>query len=349
MSVALKKIAPIKKSAVVLLIMGSVILGIEYSARYFSCPQPYSALFAYDEKLGYRPPISRQITFAAGRHTYTVTFDENGIADRAGEGDVEVVILGDGVTAGLELRPQDRMAYQMSRLLGDKSVVNLSVTGYGTIQQALLLEEWLTAGKIKPKTVFLVFNLSNDFIDDTREWDGSTVPNVSISDTDLGIQPPILPGKPYHIAAELWRGSALAGCYANYRQHEVSRSTASSPHLVTLVKNLRATDQSVALAGSKAGLVRLQELGETYGFHIYASFWQDQGELVSLDPSDRLLLIERIKSLAPNIIWLNGMINAGSDSLGEWDKKYLTPGVRHANQHALLVLSQSLSARLSEE
>jgi hypothetical protein len=339
----------LKKSAIVLLIIGFVILGIEYSARYLGCPQPYSALFGYDEKLGYRPPISRQITFPAGRHIYTVTFDENGIADRAGEGDGEVVILGDGVTAGLELRPQDRMAYQMSRLLANKSVVNLSVTGYGTIQQALLLEEWLAAGKIKPKTVFLVFNLSNDPIDDTREWDGSSVPNVSLNDSGRGIQPPILPGKPYRIAAELWRNSVLAGCYVNYMRPEVLRSTASSPHLVTLVKYLRATDQSVALAGSKAGLVRLQELGKTYGFRIYASFWQDQGELVSLDPSDRLFLIERIKSLAPNIIWLNGVINADSDSLGEWDKKYLIPGVRHANQHALLALSKSLSARLAEK
>lgn len=347
MPVVARRMRPVKRGAIALLILGFAFLGGESGARYYGCPHPYSALFAYDEKLGYRSPVNTKVSFSAGAHTYNVAFDENGIADRAGEGSVEVVILGDGVTAGLELPPQDRMAHQMSRLLGNKSVINLSVTGYGTIQQALLLEEWLKSNKGRPKHVILVFNLTNDIIDNVREWDGDANPTVSLQSLDGRILPPVLPGLVYRIVAESYRQSRLAGCLN--RPSKADASTARLPaEIVGLFEDRLSPEMGKALLGTKRGFDFLADLARQHSFQLQGLFWNDMGELASL-PSEKIVTAENhIKAMATGINWIKSDASSTSGASSDWDTRNLVRDARHANAPALRDIAKTLALALTD-
>jgi hypothetical protein len=317
----------------------------ELLARYAGAPQPYSALYVYDENLGYRSPVNKQVIFAAGGRTYSVFFDEEGIADRAGERDAEIIILGDGVTAGLELPPQDRLAHQLSRVLGGKGVVNLSITGYGTIQQALLLEEWLARHQPGPKTVILVFNLSNDVLDNVREWDGAAVPNVSLAQRDGVVLPPILPSVLHRQAAALYHESRLAGYLSNLNHHP---SDERIPSQVTdLFAPQLSYEMKSALLGTKAGLAKLEQLSHRYGFKLYGAFWIDVGLFKAVPKEGIQIAIEQIKSLSAGLHWFNSAVPIGIDDIRqEWNRLFLTDGTRHANIYALNKISEALGLEM---
>lgn len=341
MSDAAKPINLNRIIAIAFLVLGLVLVSLESAARYFDYPRPYSALFAYDAKLGYRSPANTRVVFQTGEHTHTVVFDSDGITDRAGNIDAEIAILGDGVIAGLELPTQDRMANQLSRLIDGAGVINLSVTGYGTIQQALLLEEWLESEKIKPKAVFLVFNLSNDFIDDIREWDGSSVPNVSLNDRSNKILPPILPSLYHRIFAEIWRKSTVAGFLSTHSTHGKAMQPRSSSPLIDLVDDLKIHDLPRGLAGTKVGFEQLKILSIRYGFKLYGTIWRDPRELEPLDNGLISQLASRIKTIPCGIYWIELGFPNKIISTEKFDAHYLANGTRHANTLATKMLSES--------
>lgn len=320
-----------------------LLIGGEIAARYFGGPQPYSALYIYDEILGYRAPVNKQVTFAAGKHTYSVFFDEDGIADRAGERDAEVLILGDGVTAGLELPPQDRIAYQLSRLLGGKGVVNLSITGYGTIQQALLLEDWLVHHKVHPKHVMLVFNLSNDVIDNVREWDGAGEPNVSLANHDGVILPPILPSVFHRQAAEFYHESRLAGYLSNLDHHPVDEQMPSQ--LMGLFAPQLSEEMKNALLGTKAGFAKLEQLSQKYAFKLHGVFWLDKGLFENIPIENVAYAMRRIQQLSLGVEWSASVIPDEGNLSGKiWNDLNLVKGTRHANSLITKNIAQQLES-----
>jgi hypothetical protein len=336
-----KSVTRCRQGVIAFLVLIAVLASAECVARYFGCPQPYSALFAYDDELGYRPPAGSQVSFPVGEHLYTVVFDKDGIADKAGIGAVEIAILGDGVIAGLELPSQDRIANQISKKLDGKSVLNIGVTGYGTIQQALLLEEWLQQGKIKPKVVFLVFNLANDFIDDIREWDGPTVPNVSLNDGTNQVLPPILPPLQYQIAARMWRQSAIAGCLAIKSNHTSTMPVSTTTPLLDLVNEIRISDSPRGVAGTRVGFERLLMLSSRFGFKILGTVWKDPRELAQLDTDSIELLTSKLKTISSPISWFEVKPITNRVLNEQWDAAYLISGTRHGNALAVKLLTES--------
>src|SRR2546422_7677562 len=82
----------------------------EGAARAFGAPVPYSAIFQSDPVLGYRYVAGAVVAFSVGPARYRIEFDHEGLVDRAGPRPELVVILGDGVVAGLELPPERRLA-----------------------------------------------------------------------------------------------------------------------------------------------------------------------------------------------------------------------------------------------
>lgn len=327
------------------LAMGFLVIGGEIAARYLGCPQPYSALFIYDETLGYRSPANKQVTFAAGEKIYKVAFDENGIADRAGEGDVEVIVLGDGVTAGLELPPEDRIAHQLSRLLGGKGVVNLSVTGYGTIQQALLLEDWLAHNKARPKHVMLVFNLSNDVLDNVREWDGAANPSVSLANHDGVILTPILPSVLHRRAAELYHESTLAAYLSNLKHHPVDAQVSSQ--LMGLFAPQLSDEMKAALLGTKSGFAKLEQLSQKYAFKLHGAFWVDRGLLGNMGKENIANAMNHIQQQASGVVWNPTVFLSENESKGKaWDDLTLVAGTRHANNLTINIIAQQMQRYL---
>lgn len=314
-------------------------------ARYAGAPQPYSALYVYDEILGYRSPVNREVNFAVGKETYTVFFDDEGITDRAGDIDPQLIILGDGVTAGLELPLKDRLAHQLSHLLGGKGVVNLSVTGYGTIQQALLLEEWLAGHQARPKHVILVFNLSNDVLDNVREWDGDRVPNVSLAKGDGEVLPPILPNVIHRKVAALYRESRLAGYLSNRTNYPLDDQLPSQ--LAGLFEHQLSDEMKKALLGTRAGFEKLEKLSFQYNFELRALFWVDYGLIKGVKNESIAHAVSNIRQLSSGVKWVGSddLINKNIE-LGKWENSLLLSGTRHANAQATKAVAHQMRGSL---
>lgn len=132
---------------------------------------PESIFIRYDEQLGWSTIPNSEGYFAnpkAGFNGY-VKYDENGV--RANDNnytykDDSVLVIGDSVTAGLEVDNGKTYAADLERLLFNNgckySIYNAGVRGYGTDQSFWNLERLLDI--VKPKYVIYMFN-STDFVD----------------------------------------------------------------------------------------------------------------------------------------------------------------------------------------
>jgi len=139
---------------VVLGALAAVCALAEGVARLLTAPLPYSAIFQLGPMLGYRFVAGAAVGFAVGADRYRVEFDDDGVIDRAGPRPEEVVILGDGVVAGLEL-PAERRIARIVASASRSGAVNLAVPGYGLLQEVLRLERWL-ATREPPRAVVVV-------------------------------------------------------------------------------------------------------------------------------------------------------------------------------------------------
>lgn len=132
---------------------------------------PDSKFIGYDEQLGWSNIPNSEGYFANPKEGFNgyVKFDENGVRvndnnlDNAGKA---ILIVGDSVTAGLEVDNNETYAAILERLLFENScahrVYNAGVRGYGTDQSFWNMERLLDI--VNPKYVIYMFT-SNDFQD----------------------------------------------------------------------------------------------------------------------------------------------------------------------------------------
>ncbi|WP_298636690.1 hypothetical protein [uncultured Thiobacillus sp.] len=191
-----------------------IVATLEAFARILGFPQPYSALFEYNNTLGFSTPKSAKVIFNVRENIYTIGFNEDGYADYSYEQHPNLVILGDGLIAGLELPQNQRLAAQLSRLTG-LGVANLAVTGYGTCQQYLQLEEYLNT-KALPMYVVLVANIPSDILDSQAQVAMSSNKIVFVQEHEQWklISPPEVTLL-YKSLSYVWKKSRLIGA-ANY-------------------------------------------------------------------------------------------------------------------------------------
>jgi len=160
-----------------LVIIPSVLLLIlEIVLSLLGYPASFSSVFMLDEVAGYRFAPGSHL-FSISRRNYEVNIDADGIADRYGEGRAKIVVLGDGVVAGLEHGPEHRLGYLIGTSTGE-TTVNLAVPGYGTVQQLIALDRWIKRYGA-PETVLLVYNTTSDYFDNVQGWEGERIPGIS--------------------------------------------------------------------------------------------------------------------------------------------------------------------------
>jgi len=319
---------------------------LELAARMFGAPQPYSALYAYDPVLGYTFQKGKRATVQEGDSLYTVDFDQNGVVDKAGN-DSDIIILGDGVTAGIELKKQDRLAWQLHHLLGEeKGVLNLSVTGYGTIQQVLLLERWLKNGA-RPNHVVLIFNLDNDVIDNVREWDGQGNPSVHLFEDPVQIHSPVLPSCFYQWVRNIYIESRLFG-YLSSQNATNEPPVKKLKYITSLFSPVISNDVLYAMRGLEVALEKLEPLKQQYGFQIHGVIWVDRGVFNHISDSDIDHGIQRVKDLDPLIQYqmFPSESLANNKGIDKWDTSFLVLGARHANSITTRKLSLCIQSML---
>lgn len=255
-----------------IVVLSFLIVVGEWGASLMGWPQPSGALFVYDRLLGYRYPQSKTVNYEIAGERYRVEFDREGVADRLDVGAGLIYVLGDGLISGLELPPDQRLAYRVAKLSG-QAVVNLSVLGYGALQQERLLEEKLLHGS-RPDSIVLVLNLDSDLIDNVRDWEGSGVPSISLGDEERLVQEPEIRGVIFRLVRNMLMASRLYGKFSAALAIAADNRLPDVRTLALLAEWDHANTQTALLILQEA-IARMAALADEYGIRFQLIVWID--------------------------------------------------------------------------
>lgn len=120
-----------------------------------------TVLYRYDEKLGWFPLENSRKTVKANK-IFQVEHNRRGFRDSehlVGP-NPRIVFLGDSFVWGYDVEKQERFTEKLHEKFSNSSIYNLGISGYGTDQQYLLLQQQYDF--YMPNIVFLVFCTDND-------------------------------------------------------------------------------------------------------------------------------------------------------------------------------------------
>src|SRR5262249_30897489 len=151
------------------LVFGSLLialLGSEFALRLFwsgfrGDDDERSMLYRYDSTLGWFPRENGRGDYSGSR---TISFSHNsrGFRDRepVADGKPAIIFLGDSFVWGYDVEASERFTDKLQAKHPEKNIYNFGVSGYGTAQEFLLLQQRFS--EIKPALVFLVFCTETD-------------------------------------------------------------------------------------------------------------------------------------------------------------------------------------------
>jgi hypothetical protein len=126
-----------------------------------------SLLYRYDPTLGWFPVENSKKIFTGSR-PIEVAHNSRGFRDPEHVVDTRpgILFLGDSFVWGYDVERDQRFTEKLRAKLPDWAIYNLGVSGYGTDQEYLLLEQQFDY--YKPNIVFLVFCAQNDELDNSH-------------------------------------------------------------------------------------------------------------------------------------------------------------------------------------
>jgi hypothetical protein len=128
-----------------------------------------SLLYRYDQRLGWLPKANSLGTFTASR---TIHIAHNSDGFRGPEykrsGEPTIVFLGDSFVWGFDVEAPERFTEKLQTKHPEWAVYNLGISGYGTDQEYLLLNQ--VFDKYQPRVVFLVYCVENDDADNCSNF-----------------------------------------------------------------------------------------------------------------------------------------------------------------------------------
>jgi len=171
------------------------LLLVEIVLRIFA-PQisSHDAMFMQDNSLGWKfVPNKTGTIIYPGLDNQTIRTNSIGYRD----GEIEtnnqskkIMVLGDSFVTNVSVDDHEVFTEVMEASLDDTAVLNFGVNGYGTIQEFMVLKEWVP--KVNPDVIVFMIYLRNDFTDNVKrgEWLYPR-PTVSLSEdeTELIMNP----------------------------------------------------------------------------------------------------------------------------------------------------------------
>ncbi|MES2662040.1 MAG: hypothetical protein V4629_01935 [Pseudomonadota bacterium] len=336
--------ALLKKTFILCSIVFLIIVVSETVFKKLGYPVSYSALFEYDKEIGFITPKSKTVTFLTGKNIYEVNFDSNGIIDNF-EGKVENIILGDGLVAGMELPKKSRLAYKVGEQI-QQGTINLSVTGHGVYQQALLLERYIKLKGITPKNVIIIFNYESDLFDHISELNSPLKPGFSyLSDSNKFIKPKI-PNFLYANLSSVWRSSSLIQWVVQnfFKSKKIKKILPDAT--VYILKNPDSEIGKIAILSVNESFKKIKKLGENYGFNILVIEW--------VPPNFEKLVtskeMEKIRSKMKETFHAYFLVNPCRYCLGiDSANKVFIKDSHHLNSHATEILAHEISKELKSK
>ena len=326
-----------------IIILSALTLVVEVSLSYMGFPTSYSNIFMFDETAGYRFAPGKVI-FSTSQRSYEVSIDSDGILDRYGQEKPEIVLLGDGVIAGLEQEPENRLAYLIGACTG-KTTINLAVPGYGTVQQLIALDQWIKKNG-PPETIFLVYNTTNDYFDNIQEWEGERIPGIMGT---IGEYEFILPTNPSILGQWLrviaWN-SRLYTLFETNKQNSIAHRLIFPKQQKLLFSQRPSTDSEVGDQATRIAAAALHRLATEYEFDIQWIIWRDLSA-ENLNGINIDVAIFRLTELLGIPLEKLSIINSHQAANNEqWDKQWIHSGTRHANSKALRNIAKHVSDKL---
>ncbi len=142
-------------------LLAEAVLQLGFKDRLFVMQDERNLLYRYDPVLGWFP-IPHSVDLFLGSRPITVSNNAEGFRapEHVPNNKPGVLFLGDSFVWGFDVEAAERFTDKLQAKHPEWSVYNLGVSGYGTDQEYLLLQQWFAA--YKPKVVFLVFCCETD-------------------------------------------------------------------------------------------------------------------------------------------------------------------------------------------
>lgn len=141
-----------------------MLVRVTNGARYGERPTFYPS----DERLGWSPAPGLDHVYYGGDYSISVSTDDGGRRlGRLGalpEDAERVILVGDSYTFGWGVSTDETYASQLDELLANGSLraANLGVGGYGTVQSAIRLEQYLREHPTSPVRAIVLLHSHND-------------------------------------------------------------------------------------------------------------------------------------------------------------------------------------------
>jgi hypothetical protein len=161
--VFLLKLVTLVVAAMVATLIGEI--GLRLFWRGLSLPDDErSLMYRYDKTLGWFPIPNRQ-AYLLGSRKFGVAHNSEGFRgpERSTNDKPAIVFLGDSFVWGYDVDAAERFTDKLQAKHAEWNIYNFGISGYGTDQEYLLLQQYFDA--YKPKLVFLLFCVETDHED----------------------------------------------------------------------------------------------------------------------------------------------------------------------------------------
>ena len=165
----------------------------ELGVRLFvDLPEDYhdekTTCFRFDDRLGWMPKENAECTHEASV-SMDIAHNADGFRDRTHDRSSKkksIAFLGDSFVWGYDVKEKERFTNDIQAFLPEWDIYNLGVSGFGTDQEFLLLQEWFPI--YQPDLVVLVVH-SNDAIDNATNYrDNYYKPYYAMEDDSLSLK-----------------------------------------------------------------------------------------------------------------------------------------------------------------
>jgi hypothetical protein len=173
-------------SSFVAVVAGEVALRTVFARRLALVQDERNLLYRYDSVLGWFPVAGSSNQFV-GTHRITVVNNQQGFraaADYSLDNRPRIVFLGDSFVWGYDVEVAERFTEKLEAKRPEWKIYNFGVSGYGTDQEYLLLQQWFDA--YRPQVVFLMYGDETDDADNAtnQRW-GYYKPYCTLSGSRL--------------------------------------------------------------------------------------------------------------------------------------------------------------------
>jgi len=162
----LMRLVVVMGSLLVASVLAELVLTFFFPDRFAVFEDERSLLYRYHPTLGWFPIPNSRDRFMASR---AINVENNSAGFRAPEWTPGqkpgLLVLGDSFVWGFDVEAPERFTEKLQARHPDWNLFNLGVSGYGTDQEFLLLQQQFD--RHQPKVVFLVFCVESD-LDDNR-------------------------------------------------------------------------------------------------------------------------------------------------------------------------------------